>query len=138
MWGVVPVFSIIFAAVVYFAGFGTRITEPLLNTVSVIRINDKGIYDIKSFGGIFTPNKTNLKIQGIEDIKIKPFMRNNYYGRSDNQTWDDKRVDAKFILSPKPSLEFYDIGVWGMKTFEIETNKSIDIVGNVSILFRLC
>ncbi len=129
MWLAVPLLSIIFAAFIYIVGFGTRITEPILNTVSIIRGSEKGIYDIKSYGGIFTPNKTTIKIQGLDDINIKPYSRNNYYGYNDNQTWDGKRVDSKFILSPKPSLEIYDMGVWGMKTFEIQWDKSI--VGNI-------
>ena len=119
MWGVVPVFSLIFAAVVYFFGFGTRITEPILNTISILYADEESIVESKSYGGIFTPNKTSLKIEGIEDIKIKPFMRDYYYGNSNMENWDSKRVDAKYTLSPKPSLEFYDIGVWGMKTFTL-------------------
>ena len=35
------------------------------------------------------------------------------------ENWDSKRVDTKYTLSPKPSLELYDIGVWGMKTFTL-------------------
>ncbi len=125
MWGVVPAFSVIFAAVVYFVGFGTRITEPLFNTVSVLRFNEGGLYEAKYYAGIFTPNKTTLKIQGSDDLKIKPFSRNNYYGSSGYQTWEDKKIEAKYTLYPKPGVEFYDIGVWGMKTFEVETDKGI-------------
>lgn len=133
MWGIVPVFSIIFALIVYFVGFGSRIKEPLLNTVSVIRLNENGAYDIKYYAGIFTPNKTMLKIQGLEGQKIKPFSRNNYYGYNSSQTWDDKRIESKFVLYPNPRAEFYDIGVWGMKTFEIEDSKNIkgNIIGDI-------
>ena len=136
MWGVVPVLSIIFASLVYFIGFGTRITEPLMNTVSLAYFNEKGAYDTKSFIGIFTPNKTNLKIDDIDNIKIKPFMRSNYYGHSNSEKWDNKKVEAKFILSPKSSIEFYDVGVWGIKSFEIEINKTIsgNILGNITYI----
>ncbi len=136
MWVVVPIFSVLFASIVYLIGFGTRIKEPLLNTVSIARVNETGFYDTKSFSGVFTPNKTNIKIQGIDNLRIKPFMRGNYYGSSDSQTWDNKRIEAKFVLSPEQSLEFYNIGVWGMKTFEIASDKNLEgnIIGNINYI----
>lgn len=130
MWGIVPIFAVIFSIIIYFVGFGSRIKEPLLNTVSVIRLNESGVYSVKSYAGIFTPNKTTLKIQGLEDQRIKPFSRSNYYGYNSSQTWDDKRIESKFVLYPNPSAEFYDIGVWGMKSFEVEQSKSIK--GNIT------
>lgn len=133
MWGVVPIFSIIFSILVYLSGFGTRLTEPILNTISILYADEDSIVENKSYGGIFTPNKTNLKIQGIDGIGIKPFKRNYYYGnRTDN--WEGKRVEAKYVLSPKPSLEFYDIGIWNMKTFELERGSEFKggIKGNIS------
>ncbi|NLN47997.1 MAG: hypothetical protein GX154_02660 [Clostridiales bacterium] len=130
MWGIVPILAVIFSLIVYFVGFGSRIKEPLLNTVSVIRLNENGIYKVKSYAGIFTPNKTTLKIQGLENQRIKPFSRSSYYGYNSSQTWDDKRIESKFVLYPNPSAEFYDIGVWGMKTFEVEQSKNIK--GNIT------
>ena len=134
MWGIVPIVSIIFAALVYLAGFGTRLTEPILNTISIFYADEDSIVENKSYGGIFTPNKTNLKIEGIDGIGIKPFTRNNYYGRNNLENWDAKRVEAKYVLSPKPSLEFYDIGIWNMKTFELEGGSVFKggIKGNIS------
>lgn len=130
MWGVVPILSVIFAALVYIAGFGTRLTEPILNTISIFYADEDSIVESKSFGGIFTPNKTNLKVEGIDDITIKPFTRDYYYGRSNMENWDGKRVDAKYVLSPKPNLEFYDIGIWNMKTFVLERHSN-DVKGGI-------
>lgn len=134
MWGIVPIFSLIFASLVYLVGFGTRLTEPILNTISIFYADEESIVENKSYGGIFTPNKTNLKIEGIEDIRIKPFMRDIYYGSSNLENWDGKRVDAKYVLSPKPSLEYYDIGIWSMKTFTLERYSELKggIKGKVS------
>ena len=133
MWAVVPALSVVFATFIYFIGFGTRLTGPIFNKISIIYADDTGVMSFKSFGGVFTPNKSNLKVEGIEGTKVKPLLTQNYNYRSyDSQK--EKKIDTKIMLYPKASVEFYDIGVWSMKTLALESDEELkgSIKGEIS------
>ena len=42
MWLTVPALSIIFAAIMYVSGNGTRMTNPVANIVSIIDLDENG------------------------------------------------------------------------------------------------
>lgn len=122
VWAVVPVLSVVFAAFIYFVGFGTRLTQPIFNKISIINVDDTGKLRSQSFGGIFTPNKTDLKVEGIDGTRIRPLINQSYYNSS-YPNWEDKKIETKINLSPKTSIEFYDIGVWSMKTLSLQKDE---------------
>jgi hypothetical protein len=125
MWAVVPLLSMVFMAVIYFMGFGTRLTGPILNKVSIIYGDETGSLVSKSFGGVFTPNKTDLIVEGVEGTKVKPLIYRNYhYGSS--PTWNEgRKIETKIMVSPKSVIEFNDVGVWTMKTLSLDNNEEI-------------
>lgn len=125
MWAVVPGLSLVFVAVIYFMGFGTRLTNPILNKVSIIYGDENGNFASKSFGGILTPNKADLVVEGVEGTNIKPLIYKNYIIGS-SPVWDEgRRTETKIMLSPKSRIEFYDVGVWTMKTLSLDSNEEI-------------
>lgn len=125
MWAVVPALSLVFVAVIYFIGFGTRLTDPILNKVSIIYGDENGNFASKSFGGVFTPNKGDLVVEGVEGTKIKPLIFKNYL-IGGSPTWNEERkTETKIMLSPKSRLEFYDVGIWTMKPISMDSNEEI-------------
>lgn len=122
MWAVVPALSFVFAAFIYFVGFGTRLTRPVFNKISIIHADDTGRLRSESFGGIFTPNKDDLKVEGVDGTQIRPLINRGYYDNS-YQNWEDKKIETKITLSPKTSIEFYDVGVWSMKTLSLRDDE---------------
>lgn len=122
MWIVVPALSLVFSGVIYFSGVGTRLTEPITNVISIIDIDNSGTITPKTYAGVFTPNKDNIRVEAGEDFDIRPLMLNNgYYGRSVPNEDTQKRVDSKVIVAPKTVLEFYRSGVWSMRTLALES-----------------
>ncbi len=122
MWIAVPVISIVFSAVVYFTGYGTRLTEPLANVISIIEIEPSGVMLPKTYAGIFTPNKSNLRVEASESFKLKPLitnMRHSYGG--DNQA---SKVVSKVVLAPKPAIEYYNTGVWSMRNIMLDSGEA--------------
>lgn len=125
VWAVVPALSIVFTVFIYFVGFGTRLTGPIFNKISVIYGDGTGELTSRSFGGVFTPNKMDLKVEGAGGTKIRPLMSQGYSGRS-YTNWEDKRVETKITVAPKASVEFYDIGVWSMKTLALDNAEDME------------
>ncbi|MDD4503359.1 MAG: hypothetical protein PHS15_00865, partial [Clostridiaceae bacterium] len=126
MWLTVPVLSIVFSGVVYVSGAGTRLTEPVTNVISLVDIDNSGTITPKIYAGVFTPQKDSIRIEAGEDFNIRPLIFNNgYYRGSATDENISKRIDSKVIVSPKTVLEFYNSGIWSMKTLAIEADEEI-------------
>lgn len=127
MWLTVPALSVVFSIVIYISGFGTRLTEPITNVISLVEIDNSGTISPKVYAGVFTPNKSNVRIEAGDDLNLRPIMLDRgYYGPGpmpDENT--SKRIDSKVILSPKTVLEFYKTGVWSMKTVALESKDTM-------------
>jgi len=123
MWIVVPALSIVFSGVVYVSGVGTRLTEPITNVISLVDIDNSGIISPKTYAGVFTPNKDNIRVEAGGDFDIRPLMLNNgYYGGPMLNENAPQRIDSKVIVAPKTILEFYKNGVWSMRTLTLEAD----------------
>lgn len=122
MWVTIPVLSIVFSAVIYITGFGTRLTDPITNVISIVEIDNSGTIVPKVYAGVFSPNKQNIRIEAGDGLDLKPMLLNQrYYGyRTMSDEEIPKRIDTKIILSPKTVLEFYKTGIWNMKTLALE------------------
>lgn len=120
MWLTVPVLSVIFSAVMYAAGAGTRMSKPIANVISVINVSRNSASGITSYAGIFTPVKSNIKVEAGEGMDIKPlnsFNGDYYPPYNQNQ---QKIVDTKYNLGSKTTAEFYRNSVWNMRTTGLE------------------
>ena len=125
MWAVVPMLSVAFMIVIYFMGFGTRLSGPVFNKISIIYGGEDGSLTSRSFGGVLSPKNTNLFIEGLDETDVKPFLTQSDYYNS-YPTWNENRkIDTKIMLSPKSSIEVHDVGAWTMKTFSLDNDKEI-------------
>lgn len=122
MWVTIPVLSLVFSAVVYTAGFGTRLSEPVVNIISLVDMDDKGYGTVKTYAGVFTPAKNNIRVETRDNTSLRPMLVNNgYYGPGPGSQEDNpKQIQAKVILAPKTAIEFYKTGIWSMKTLSME------------------
>ncbi len=123
MWVTVPVISIVFAVVMYLTGYGTRLTEPMANVISIINIDNSGFTSPATYAGIFTPNKTNMKVETDADASLKPFNVNHGYMYGGVRENEEKKIVSKVVLAPKPAVEFYSAGIWSMRNIIIGGNK---------------
>jgi hypothetical protein len=128
MWLTVPAASLIFALIIYGAGFGTRMNEPIVNVINIVEFANNGNAVPKSYAGVFTPNKSDIRVEAADGMSIKPIVLNGYdhYGPMPNP--DDKKekqVVTKVILSPKTVIEFYRTSVWSMKTLILNNNENL-------------
>lgn len=120
MWATVPIISIAFAGIMYAAGLSTRVTEPIVNIISMINMDSKGTASINSYGGVFTPTKGTMKIEAADGMHIKTLSENVYdKGTVSNTNKAPKVVDAKVNLGSKPSIEFYKNGVFSNRLIDI-------------------
>ncbi len=126
MWMTVPAVSIIFAFIIYVAGFGTRMNEPIVNVISIVEISPNGTVVPRSFAGVFSPNKEDLRIEATDNMSLKPLMLNVYDYMNPTQIDDkkEKTVIAKVSASPNNVVEYYKTSVWSMRTMALNDNVS--------------
>lgn len=128
MWISVPAISIIFALIIYATGFGTRLNEPIINTINIVDFGKNGNAVPISFAGVFTPNKSNIRVEAADDMGIKPLVLdtyNQYYPQNQKEDKKPKQVVTKVIVSPKTIIEYYKTSVWSMKTLALSDNQNI-------------
>jgi hypothetical protein len=128
MWITVPVVSLIFGVIIYVTGFGTRLNEPIVNAINIVDFGSNGNAVPVSYAGVFTPNKSNIRVEAAGDMGIKPLLLNVQYGPMPPQQKDDnkpKQVTAKVTVSPKTIIEFYRNSVWSMKTLALSNNENL-------------
>lgn len=135
MWATVPIISVAFAGVMYAAGLSTRVTEPMVNIISMIKMDSYGTADINTYGGVVTPTKGTMKIEAADGMHIKTLTENiDYHGSVSTTNKNPKVVDAKINLGAKPSIEFYKNGVFSNRLIDIDMDelKSGKIEGSIN------
>jgi len=127
MWLTVPALSIVFSVIIYISGFGTRLTEPITNVISLVEIDNSGTISPKVYAGVFSPNKDDIRIEASGDVSLRPISQDRVYYSSAYASEENsaKMVEAKVTLSPKTVLEYYKTGVWSMKTLTFESKEKI-------------
>lgn len=125
MWFTVPILSLIFSIVMYYAGYSTRLTKPITNIISYINFSNTGGVSVNTYGGIFTPLKSDIKVEGSSEISIKPILTNNNFDGGYNSNNPPKIIDSKVVLSPKKYIEFYKSGIYANRTVSIDSNFDI-------------
>ncbi|MDF2532977.1 MAG: hypothetical protein K0Q65_2558 [Clostridia bacterium] len=139
MWLTVPVTSLIFAFVIYMTGFGTRMNEPIVNIINIVEFGSNGNATPKSYAGVFTPNKSNIRVEAAGGMNIKPITLNGYDQRGMGVNTDDKKeklVVTKVTVAPKTVVEFYRTSVWSMKTLALSDNENLSGKFDVKINHR--
>lgn len=126
MWVSVPILSVIFAGVMFISGVSTRVSEPVINLLSYVNIDEAGNIDLNTYGGILTPVKSNIKVEGTDGEEISPLTN---YQNADTNNQDNKKrakvIDAKVTVSPEQSTEFYKNSVFSSRTVKISNRETL-------------
>jgi len=126
LWVTVPLLSLVFSGAVYVTGAGTRLTEPISNIISLVDIDNSGTIIPRTYAGVFTPQKDNIRVEAGAGYDIQPMLLNTgYYGGSYNNDSPSGRIDSKVLLGPRTTLEFYRNGIWSMKTMAMESKETL-------------
>ncbi len=127
MWISVPVISLVFALIIYATGFGTRLNEPIINAINIVDFGSNENAVPISYVGVFTPNKSNIRIETADGTGIKPIVLDTNQYMQTNQQNDkaQKQVVTKVTVSPKAIIEFYRTSVWSMKTLSLRNNQNV-------------
>lgn len=121
MWITVPALAIVFGIFMYAFGFSTRISEPIANVFTNIRMDKNGNSSSSIYAGIITPSKKNIKVEGSDGMKVKMLPAANYdYMRVYPNGNIPKVIDAKVTLGAKSFIEFYGNSVFSTKTIQLE------------------
>ncbi|MFZ5354757.1 MAG: hypothetical protein ACOZCL_18805 [Bacillota bacterium] len=126
MWVTVPVIAVVFSILVYYFGFGTRLTEPMANIISLVEVDNSGVIEPKTYAGIFTPNKMDMRVEAEEGVSMRPLTFNTgyMYGPPANES-EQGKVISKITLSPSTAIEYYRTGVWSMKNIILDSDKGL-------------
>lgn len=115
-WIVIPAAAIIFMGIIYFAGFKTRYTSAVLNTVSVINLESgKQAPTINSSLAIFNNTRGNLKLEYGKDLRLDVNMNRYYDGYMSSYQppdADSGRLISKLTYSDPLSFEMFDVRMW--------------------------
>lgn len=128
MWITVPAASLVFALIIYATGFGTRLSEPIINAINIVDFGSNGNAVPMSYAGVFTPNKSNIRIEAADGMGIKPIVLDiyrQYMPPNQQDAKELKQVVTKVTVSPKTIIEFYRTTVWSMKTLALNNNQNI-------------
>ena len=135
MWATVPALSIVFAVIMYISGNGTRMTEPVANIVSIANIDEKGNITKTTYGGVFTPRKGDLKIQGAAGVKIIPYANDMFQYKGNNAT-ESRQVDAKVVMDGSSYIQYYDASAFNNKVVSIDEEQSKTQKLEMSLVFN--
>ena len=131
-WLTIPAFVILFSAGIYGMGYTRKGSEVITNSIAVIRMQHGGQgANIDTFVGVFIPKRGDYKVTVPDDTLLT--LHSSPYGdvyRPGGTTGDQNRIiQAKVVQGNSSGIEFYDAGIWTMRTFAM--NKSIADFGEL-------
>lgn len=122
MWLTVPVMAIIFGAIIYVTGSGTRLSQITTNIVSFINLDKNGNASADTYAGILNTNKSRVKISGQNGERLLP-VNNNYYS---DQTFEKEALEATVFAGENGRIEYKNSSLLETKILQIQEN-SLDI-----------
>lgn len=134
-WIAVPAVALVFMGIIYVAGFKTRYTTAVLNTVSLINLRPESPNaEVNTFMAAFNNERGNMKIEYARDMNLE-INANRYYDRyaynsySPNGDNENARIVSKLVFSDPVRHELYDVMMWEPRY--IYASKSIPIHGGI-------
>lgn len=124
MWFVAPAMGIVFAGVLFIAGAGTRLNEPIVNYVDIMETGANGNFTLNTFASVFSPDRRDLIVTSELKSKLIPMINANY---DPNMNIDDKnrKVFAKIMLGEKSGIEYKENGVGSSRIVNINGDQEI-------------
>lgn len=123
LWVVQPVMAVVFAFIIYLAGFTTRIIKPELNVVALTQLEDN-YEQVNSYATLMMPKNKSYKVAFSKSysMELANLERNWYYGNNSQQNSLDS-----YYLGIHGALDFTEIEVCNTQSLSTETfelNKS--------------
>lgn len=122
MWLTVPALAIIFGAVVYVTGSGTRLSQITTNVVSYISLDKNGNASTDTYAGILNTNKSKVKVSGQNGERLLPVNNNSYT----DQTFEKEVPEATIFAGENGRIEYKNSSLLETKILQIQEN-TLDI-----------
>lgn len=134
-WAIIPAGSILFLFIIYFVGFGTRYEVPILNSISIITLNeDDEAMHVESEMAVFNNKKGKLSmVWDKNEAKIDLNSENNRYYDSYYGEEISRQLRGKITQGQVNKYEMYDTQLWSPKYISATKEIPIDIDQIISI-----
>lgn len=119
MWLTVPVLAIIFGALVFVTGTGTRSSKITTNMISYVTLDKSGSAYADTFVGVLNTNKSKVKISGQNGERIIPLL-NNYYS---DQTFEKEVLEATVFSGENGGIEYINSSLLETKVLQLQENQ---------------
>ncbi len=119
MWLTVPVLAIVFAALVYVSGTGTRLGKITTNMISYITLDDSGNASTDTYVGILNTNKSKVKISGQNGERLLP-LYSNYYS---DQPSGKEVLEATIHSGENGAVEYKNSSILENKIVQLQENE---------------
>jgi len=132
-WITIPALSAIFSLIMLIWGSGTSFKSPLMNNVSIIRINNElNSYDISTYSGVISFKNGDVNISSNEDIDISP---NFSYGNNNYANFNNEDVVLEYILQKNNTISFKNRGVWDIQQIMLKETRKLEqsIIQNLKL-----
>lgn len=118
-WLAVPAIALVCLLIIYVAGFKTRYSTAVFNTVSMINLDmDNQKADITTGMGVFNNKRGDLKLTYSEqdhiDFDVTQSENQSYVVYADGKEPEGKVV-SKLVSAEPASYELYDVSMWEPK-----------------------
>jgi hypothetical protein len=120
-WFTIPVLSVVFALAIYGLGYRSKGGELILNTISVVELNDdSGGGDRTDYMGVFLPRRGDYRV----DVDREVFLSANGGENDDSFPHAGNAAPDVHMIQGKPSrILFRNSSVWNMKTFRADPRR---------------
>ena len=119
MWLTVPVMAVVFAALVYVSGSGTRLGKISTNMISYITLDNSGNASTDTYVGILNTNKSRVKISGKNGERLLP-LYNYYYS---NQPSGKEVLEATIHSGENGAVEYKNSSILENKILQLQENE---------------
>jgi hypothetical protein len=134
-WVLIPALSIFFVGILYFFGYATRFSQPVLNAISIISYEEGSeTAEVTSYINILNNQNDGIAIEWDEDEEIFVNLTDNdyYYYEYDE---DNGNITGLMTVGSRMKYEKYESSLWSSNYINAskELSMSADNIVNVTI-----
>ncbi len=120
-WFTIPALSVACALVIYGLGYRSKGSDLILNTISVVELNDdSGGGDRTDYVGVFLPRRGDYRV----DVDREVFLSTNGEENNDSFPHAGNAAPDVHIIQGKPSrILFRNSSMWTMETFRTDPRR---------------
>lgn len=131
MWVCIPACSILFTIIIYFMGTNTRIKEPLMNFMTVTKVNDNTAQEETHFK-IMTPSNKTYEVDVPADYFLAADLSDSWYNYMDEEELPDYSVEINYGAD-KNKITMKNMSAFESSKFKIMGTKKLagTVTGNI-------